>query len=36
LGKIISKRGSAIDALRTMMMSAAGKSGKRVYVEVKE
>ncbi len=36
LGKIIGKRGQTIGAIRTIMMSAAGKIGKRVYVEVKE
>jgi predicted RNA-binding protein YlqC (UPF0109 family) len=36
LGKIIGKRGQTIGAVRTIMMSAAGKIGKRVYVEVRE
>jgi predicted RNA-binding protein YlqC (UPF0109 family) len=36
MGKIIGKRGNTIGAIRTIMMSAAGKIGKRVYVEVKE
>jgi predicted RNA-binding protein YlqC (UPF0109 family) len=36
LGKIIGKRGHTIGAIRTIMMSVAGKIGKRVYVEVKE
>jgi predicted RNA-binding protein YlqC (UPF0109 family) len=36
LGKIIGKRGHTIAAIRTIMMSVAGKIGKRVYVEVKE
>ena len=36
LGKILGKRGRTIEAIRTIMMSAAGKIGKRVYVEVKE
>jgi uncharacterized protein len=36
LGKIIGKRGNTIGAIRTIMMSAAGKIGKRVYVEVRE
>jgi uncharacterized protein len=36
LGKIIGKRGHTIGAIRTIMMSAAGKIGKRVYVEVRE
>jgi predicted RNA-binding protein YlqC (UPF0109 family) len=36
LGKVIGKRGQTIGAIRTIMMSAAGKIGKRVYVEVKE
>jgi uncharacterized protein len=36
LGKIIGKRGQTIGAIRTIMMSAAGKIGKRVYVELKE
>jgi predicted RNA-binding protein YlqC (UPF0109 family) len=36
LGKIIGKRGRTVEAIRTIMMSAAGKIGKRVYVEVKE
>jgi predicted RNA-binding protein YlqC (UPF0109 family) len=36
LGKIIGKRGRTIEAIRMIMMSAAGKCGKRVYVEVKE
>ena len=36
LGKIIGKRGQTIGAIRTIMMSAAGKIGKRIYVEVKE
>jgi uncharacterized protein len=36
LGKIIGKRGRTVEAIRTIMMSAAGKIGKRVYVEVRE
>ena len=36
LGKIIGKKGQTIGSIRTIMMSAAGKSGKRVYIEVKE
>jgi predicted RNA-binding protein YlqC (UPF0109 family) len=36
LGKIIGKRGHTIKAIRTIMMSAAAKIGKRVYVEVRE
>ncbi len=36
LGKVIGKRGQTIGAIRTIMMSAAGKIGKRVYVEVRE
>jgi uncharacterized protein len=36
LGKVIGKRGHTIGAIRTIMMSAAGKIGKRVYVEVRE
>lgn len=36
VGKILGKRGRTIEAIRTIMMSAAGKIGKRVYVEVKE
>lgn len=36
VGKIIGKRGQTIGAIRTIMRSAAGKIGKRVYIEVKD
>lgn len=36
MGKIIGKHGHTIGAIRTILMSAAGKIGKRVYVEVRE
>jgi predicted RNA-binding protein YlqC (UPF0109 family) len=36
VGQVIGKRGHTVGAIRTIMMSAAGKHGKRVYVEVKE
>jgi uncharacterized protein len=34
--QIIGKRGNTVRAIRTIMMSASGKHGKRVWVEVKE
>jgi uncharacterized protein len=36
VGQVIGKRGYMVGAIRTIMMSAAGKIGKRVYVEVRE
>ena len=36
LGKIIGKKGANIGAIRTIMMAAAGKTNKRVIIEVIE
>jgi predicted RNA-binding protein YlqC (UPF0109 family) len=36
VGKLIGRHGANIGAVRTLVASAAGKHGKRVYVEVKE
>jgi predicted RNA-binding protein YlqC (UPF0109 family) len=36
VGKLIGRHGVNISAVRTLVASAAGKYGKRVFVEVKE
>jgi uncharacterized protein len=36
VGMVIGRQGMNINAVRTLVRSAAGKYGKRVYVEIKE
>jgi predicted RNA-binding protein YlqC (UPF0109 family) len=35
LGKIIGKKGRTIEAIRTIMNSVTGKTGSRIYIDVK-